>query len=164
MFHRVINNIFKIKRKEISEVIYDIDLFYNYLRQNKYVVDEWYFNNVLTIDYRRYLKNFNWMKQDELSYLHQGVLNLILFKLYFLCEKPDSVLYPSRSLARALNNFESINPKTNKLLNLAKKTLIILEQKQENNTDTPFNPEIYESIKWTTQNILESNKPSRINK
>jgi len=146
-------------------VIYDIDLFYEYLRQNEKLIDQWYFNNVFSAEYWRYLRNYNWLKPDDLNYIHQGILNMILFKIYSNLEgkEPENKI-SSKKIIKAINKLETNNMLTVKLGNEVANALSLVGNNKKRLENNDKRSKMYKSINWALRNIILSDEPSSLNK
>jgi len=163
MFQRLSINTPCFKRTNVTKTIYDIDLFYSYLRQNTINIDEWYFDNIFSLEYHNYLHNYNWLHQRELDYLHQGILNLILFKHYRINEQTNTLdtKYNLKKVSRAIAKLKTSSPITYKLQTMV---LNALKSVGKNKNDDVINDiDVLKSIKWSLQNIILAEKPYNFN-
>jgi len=164
MFQRLLSNTIHFKRKEISNVIEDINLFYSYLRQNNLDINDWYFDNIFTLKYHNYLHNYSWLNKRELDYLQQGILNLILFKYYRGIGETSTSVNKNvlRKVTRVIAKHNPPNPITQKLQTLV---LNALKSGVGNHNNYIINDnDILKSINWSLQNIILTEKPYNNNK
>ncbi len=165
MLQRIVNNILYYSRSEVQEVIYDIGLFYEYLRQNEKLIDQWHFKNVFSAQYWRYLRHYNWLKPEEINYVHQGILNLILFKTYLnLGDERQINTIASGKIIKAVNKLESSNALTIKLENKVVNALRLVANNRNTLLNDEKRSEIYKSVNWALKHIILSDEPSNLNK
>jgi hypothetical protein len=156
MFQQLFNKLLLRKRIPVMEVLDEITLFYSNLNENKEVIDEWCFSHVFNTDYCNYLKNYSWLEQEKLDYLHQGVLNLVLFKMFSLMgNNKHSSKREMHMVLHRIDKFTPLSIKTKKLAELTKRSISIL------NGNTGNKNEINKIISWTLNNIILSHKPSQ---
>ena len=156
---------FQIDKSIVDDIMADIDLFYSYLQQNKEVFDEWYFKNVFTSPYWNYLQNYNWLSKSEQDYLHQGILNFILFMSYQSLEEKSEVIDRNiNEVSKALNNYVGNGIDTRKLKEITLKALRQVEHKTTDANIIQNRNEIYRSLKWALTNIIINNKEKNVNR
>jgi len=164
MLLRILNNVFHYSRAEVQEVIFDIHLFYKNLRQNKHIINEWHFKNVFSAHYWQYMGNYRWLNHEEEIFLHQGILNLLLFRLYFIvsCGNHSELELKYNQIEKAVCSLKTINPQTNEL---RKHVCNILKAIEDSKSDDGkfVNPNsFHKSINWTLHNIILTDKSSTI--
>ena len=162
MIRQFLNITFQIDKSKVDDVLNDINLFYSSLQQYDGAFDDWYFKNVFTAPYWRYLKHYRWLSTKEQNYLHRGVLSFILFMSYqSLKEESDIVEVNLKEILKSLEMFTSSNHKTSKLKGLAQNSIKIVNQKIKGNANN--SNKIINSIKWTLTNIIINNKEENVN-
>jgi len=149
------NNIFSIDKSRITLVLDEIELFYYYLLNNDEIYDDWYFKNIFTTEYWYYLKNYNWLSPAKQDYLHQGILNFILFLSYNSLEhKSNTIDSHLFKIEKAVRNFVSDNKKSLLLKSYTLKSIDLLKQKSLDANDNKRKAEIYKALKWTLINVI----------
>ncbi len=151
MFQQLRNNHNRSKRDKVTDILYDIDLFYTYLQLYGQTFEIWYFQNVFTARYWEYLGNFNWLNPQKQAFLHQGILSLILFKCYLHLENTstmDKVVI--REISHSINKFHINNSTNSRLLTMVKKAIVFVKDDMGNELEN----EILESMAWTLKNII----------
>ena len=164
MLQRIVNNVFNYSRAEVQEVIFDIHFFYKNLRQNKHIINEWHFKNVFSVPYWQYFKNYRWLNHEEEDFLHQGILNLLLFRLYFIASsgKPPLLELKLNQIKKSLCNLKTSNAKTLKLQKYVFNLLRAFEGSIPG-TGKFVNPNsFHKAINWTLYNIILTDKSSKI--
>ena len=137
------------------DILNDIELFYNYIRQNGQITDEWYLSNTFKHNYWSYFHSISWLSSERENYLHQGILNFILFMSYqYLDSKGDHIKSISQKAFRLIYNFISKDKKTEQLRSIVIRTLIMVEKKKRGSFNIANNSEIFKSITWTLQNTI----------
>ncbi len=162
MVNNILYRVFRSDKKKIEDVLYDINLLYKYINQNAHIIDSWCFQTVFKSKYWLYLLNYKWLTDKELDYLHQGVLNIILFRIQQHLE--ESGTFPQKvflDIQNSLNYFSSKNETSVKLCRMVKDALKLAMLKQEGKYDNTTNGEIYKSITWTLKNTILKNTSNK---
>ena len=155
MFHQLIHTIFKNDRKRISAVINDIEIFYTHMQKNKQLEDHLYLRNLLSNNYWSYLHSYSWLSPESENYLHQGILNFILFLCYQYLDNNEEQIYKSTNeILSSLYSFSPQNEKTKKLQNMVIEALIMVNRKKQDNFHIENNSVIFKYITWTLQNTI----------
>ncbi len=154
MFQQLIHTCLKPKKAKVDIVLFDIDLFYSYIRQCGNIIDTWYFQNVFTEDYWKYLGSFKYYSTNRLNQLHQGILCILLFK-YFHHIQQLSVLGEREivSIQNAVRRLHCLTPLTYKLQAIVLKSISSIEQANGKANEN----EILSSISWTIKHIILTN-------
>ena len=146
------------KKYRPEDIINDIDFFYALLQQNPELLDNRFFEKIFPAPYWKFLKHFDELEKEELDYLHNGILGILLFMGYqYLYEKGDKIVKAHKEIADSLHAFSSGNEKTEKLKGLVLETLNKVVRKKAGEFDKNQNNEIYKSITWTLKNIVLNN-------
>ncbi len=155
MFQQLIHTIFKNDRKKVLTVITDIETFYTYMQKNRQLEDDLYLKNLLSNNYWYYLHKYSWLSHEHENYLHQGILNFILFHCYqYLDNKEDQINKSTHSILSSLYSFSSQNEKTKKLQSMVIEALIMVRRKKQGDFKIENNSIIYKYITWTLQNTI----------
>ena len=155
MFQQLINSIIKPSRSQIADIMFDIDLFFNYLNQYGQIIDVWYFQNVFTSNYWEYLGNYNWLSQKKQDFIHQGIMSIVLTMCYQHMEQTRKISSSNQdSILRSLEHFRSDNVKSKKLRNIVISSMNLIKEQNTENYSEETKSEIYNSILWTIKNII----------
>jgi len=139
----------------VSDILVDIELFYSYIRQNGQITDEWYLSNMFTYNYWSYFQANNWLSPERENFLHQGILNFILFMSYqYLDNKGNHIEKISQKAFKSIYIYTPQDKKTEELKSMVINTLIMVEKKKRGDFDIANNSEIFKSITWTLQNTI----------
>ena len=164
MIHQILYRVFRSDKKKIKDILYDINLFYKFINQNGRILEDWYFQNVFTSKYWLHLSDYKWLTEDKLAYLHQGILNILLFRIHQHLEEGGTFTQiVFIDLQNALNSYTSQNRTSVKLSNLVKDALELAKLKQQGKYDSNTNGEIYKSITWTLKHTILINTAIEIN-
>ena len=110
MFQQLIHAIFKNDRKKISTVITDIETFYVYMQKTRQLSEGLYLKNLFSDNYWYYLHSYRWLNYERENYLHQGILNFILFHCYqYLDNKEDQIYKSTHKILSSLYSFSPQN-------------------------------------------------------
>lgn len=154
MFQQLINNYSRSKREKVTDILFDIELFYGYLQQYGQIIEIWYFQNVFTTKYWEYLDYYSWLSPQKQTKLHQGILSLLLFKCYQHLENTakmdDDVI---RDILYSINRFHTSSLTSMRLKSMVKKAISIVLNNSSNYSEN----ELLESITWTLKNIVLTN-------
>ncbi len=155
MIHQILSRIFRSDKKKVKDILYDINLFYKFINQNGRILEDWYFQNVFTSKYWLHLSDYKWLTEDKLAYLHQGILNILLFRIHQHLEEGGTFTQiVFIDLQKALNSYTSQNETSVKLSNLVKDALELAKLKQQGKYDSNTNGKIYKSITWTLKHTI----------
>ena len=155
MLQQLLHTIFKPDRKRISAVITDIEIFYTYMHKNKQLEDDIYLIYIYSNNYWSYLHSYSWLSHEQENYLHQGILNFILFHCYqYLDNKEDQFYKSTHKILNSLYSFSPQNEKTRKLQSMVIEALIMVKRKKQGNFNIENNSVIFKYITWTLQNTI----------
>lgn len=155
MVQQILYHVFRSDKSKVQDIFYDLTLFYKFINQNDRILDDWYFQNVFTSRYWVHLTNYDWLTDDEMTCLHQGILNLILFLSYqYLDNKGKHIEKISQKAFRSLSSFSPQAEKTKKLRNNVLKALMMVEKKRQGSLSIVDNVEMNKTITWTLQNTM----------
>ena len=159
MLQQFFHNTPENKKYSPKDILYDIDFFYSSLQQTPGLIDNRFFEKIFRAPYWKFLKHFDELDKEELDYLHQGVMGILLFMGYqYLFDKGDQIAKAHKEITGSLYRFSSDNGKTEKLKDLVLETLKMVALKKAGQLDVNRNNEIYKSITWTLKNIVLNNK------
>jgi len=159
MVQQVLYNFFRSNKNKVDDMFCDIELFYSLINQNTHKLNEWYFQNMFTKKYWLHLKNYAWLTSSKQTYLHQGILNIILFQIHQYLEEDGNLSKNSLSqIKEALYSYSSQNKTTTNLSNLVKDALVLSTLKIQGKYNSNANKEIYKSIAWTLKNTIITNE------
>lgn len=159
MVQQVLYNFFRSNKNKVDDMFCDIELFYSLINQNTHKLNEWYFQNMFTKKYWLHLKNYAWLTSSKQTYLHQGILNIILFQIHQYLEEDGNLSKSNLSqIKEALYSYSSQNKTTTNLSNLVKDALVLSTLKIQGKYNSNANREIYKSIAWTLKNTIITNE------
>jgi hypothetical protein len=156
MFQLLLNNFRRSEKEKVKDVLFDIELFFNYLERYGQIIDEWYFHNVFSANYWKFLKHYGWLDNSRQEFLHQGVLSMILFQCHQHLEG-ISMLTNGRiiSMKSSMDQFKTTSPTTNKLHVIVQDAITLIKN---NNSDEHSlkrsKTEIYSSVLWALKNVI----------
>jgi len=156
MIQQVLHRIFRSEKNKVKDMFYDIALFYKYINQNLHKLDELYFQKMFSKRYWVYLNSYPWLTDEKQDYLHQGILNIMLFQIHKHLEENDDLSKATLLVfKKALYSYSPRDKITNDLCNLAKDTILLITLKQQGKHNSNTNGKIYKSITWTLKNKSE---------
>ncbi len=156
--HFLHNTSVKNEKYKVKDIMNDIALFYSLLQQNQEIFDNRFFEKIFPAPYWEFLKHFDELDEEELDYLHQGVLGILLFMAYqYLYGKGDQMADAHKKITGCLHAFSSGNEKTEKMKSMVLKALNMVALKKSEQFDMNRNNEIYKSITWILKNIVLNN-------
>jgi len=139
----------------ISDIIIDIELFFDFVKQNEQTIDSWNFEKVFTIQYWNYLQNYYWLQNDKQDRLHQGILSMFLFlSLLYLNNSCFIIITYLNPISKSLETYSSTNNNSIKLHKMLSKTLVLVKEKKNNVSKPDSNQKIYKSITWMLKYII----------
>ncbi len=154
MFQQLVNNYIQPKKDKVSDILFDIELFYCYLQQYGQIIENWYFQNVFRTNYWGYLENYRWLTTKQQNFLHQGILSILLFKCYQHLENTSKI--NESDIGRIKYSVNSFHPNTllsKRLKTIVEKAITMVENGTCDNSEN----ELLESITWTLKNIVLKN-------
>jgi len=160
MFQQLINNYFRPNKSKITDVLFDIELFFNYMQQYQQYDDVWYFQNVFSSSYWNYLGRYSWLSTEQQNYLNQGILCIILFRCYQHIEgsnrfRDNEILEIKSSILKY--NIEDIP-------SIEMKNIVITAIRSLENMDTSIcDCEVIKSISRTLRSTVVMNSIKEIN-
>jgi len=155
MLQQIIHTFFKQDKKGVLAIIANIEIFYSYILKNGQLVDDWNLKNLFPNNYWSYLQSYNWLSKKYENYLHQGVLNFILFLSYqYLDNRGDHIKKSTQKVLNSIYSFSPKNKKTKKLHSFVIEALIMVKKKKQDNFNIENNSKILKSITWTLQNTI----------
>jgi len=153
MLQQLLHTIFKNDRKRILTVITDIETFYVYMQKTSQLSNGLCLKNLFSNNYWYYLHTYRWLSYERENYLHQGILNFILFHCYqYLDNKEDQINKSTHKILSSLYSFSPQDEKTKKLQSMVIEALIMVRRKKQGNFNIENNSIIYKYITWTLQN------------